>query len=151
MSAIAGTRRALKELADGTLRVQIDIDPRFKAQFHELFPQIDMPVALAPLASDFERIEHKEEEKPKGRALAKLAGMWCSDPEFRWWFVGHEERHATEEEAAQQIRDKCGIQSRAELDGNEDAAELFNRMIRIPYMDWLKTKPHVKDNRICPR
>ncbi|HFD86880.1 MAG TPA: hypothetical protein ENJ35_04295 [Gammaproteobacteria bacterium] len=47
--AIAGTRKAFKELVDGTLRVQIDIEPRNKAQFHKLFPEIDMPIAIAPL------------------------------------------------------------------------------------------------------
>lgn len=49
-SAIAGTRKAVKELVDGTLRIQIDIEPRHKKQFHKLFPDIDMPVAIAPLA-----------------------------------------------------------------------------------------------------
>ncbi len=47
--AIAGTRKSAKELADGTLRVQIDIEPRHKQAFHRAFPEIDMPVAIAPL------------------------------------------------------------------------------------------------------
>jgi len=55
-TAISGTRRQYKEMADGTLRVQIDIDPAFKKIFLELFPTIDMPVAIAPLRADFERI-----------------------------------------------------------------------------------------------
>ena len=47
--AISGTRRAMKELVDGTIRVQIDIDPPFRAAFLSMFPDIDMPIALAPL------------------------------------------------------------------------------------------------------
>ena len=47
--AIQGTRRTAKEMADGTLRVQIDVEPRDKKAFHALFPEIDMPVAIAPL------------------------------------------------------------------------------------------------------
>lgn len=47
--AIKGTRKALKEMADGTLRVQIDIEPNYKAEFHKLFPDIDMSVAIAPM------------------------------------------------------------------------------------------------------
>lgn len=47
--AISGTRRAIKELVDGTIRVQIDVDPQFRKAFFELFPDIDMAVALAPL------------------------------------------------------------------------------------------------------
>ena len=53
-SVIAGTRRAVKEMADGTLRVMIDVDERYKAAFHKLFPEIDMPCAIAPLKPDFE-------------------------------------------------------------------------------------------------
>lgn len=56
--AVVGTRRRIiKEMADGTLRVIIDIDPRFKADFHRLFPDVDLPVALAPLKPDFEYTE----------------------------------------------------------------------------------------------
>jgi len=47
--AIAGVRKAVKELVDGTLRIQIDIEPRDKAAFHRLFPEIDTPVAIAPI------------------------------------------------------------------------------------------------------
>jgi hypothetical protein len=39
----------MKELVDGTIRVQIDIEPQHRTAFLELFPAIDMPVALAPL------------------------------------------------------------------------------------------------------
>lgn len=48
--AVPGTRRALRELVDGTIRVQVDIHPLHCADFHKLFPQIDMGIALAPLA-----------------------------------------------------------------------------------------------------
>lgn len=49
MSAVAGIRRTMKELVDGTIRVQVDIEPQYRDAFLKLFPQIDMPVALAPL------------------------------------------------------------------------------------------------------
>lgn len=115
MTVIAGTRRSMKELADGTIRVQIDIDPQFKNEFMAAFSAIDMPVAIAPLVADFERNEdcakqsaqammvnndkkfsyktdemigsqiHLEADKPKGGQLAKLAGMWCAEPSFWDW------------------------------------------------------------------
>lgn len=47
MSAVVGTRRAMKELADGTIRVQVDIDPPHRKAFLELFSDIDMPVVMA--------------------------------------------------------------------------------------------------------
>lgn len=75
MSAISGTRRSMKELVDGTIRVQIDIDPAFRDDFFKLFGKIDMPVALAPLVADFEKHEGDitEPEKPKsGQHIAEL-------------------------------------------------------------------------------
>ncbi|SEN71688.1 hypothetical protein SAMN05216404_106175 [Nitrosospira multiformis] len=139
MSAISGTRRALKELVDGTIRVQIDIDPRFKTQFHQMFPNIDMPVAIAPLVSDFER---QEEEKPKGGPLCRLAGIWCKDEDFQeWLYMAYNDGvPVDEEEAADWIRVTCGVASRSELDHNEAAAVKFQERIRAPYMEWMKTR-----------
>lgn len=54
MGAVAGVRRTMKELVDGTIRVQVDIDPKYRGEFLKLFPSIDMPVALAPLIPGFE-------------------------------------------------------------------------------------------------
>jgi hypothetical protein len=132
MSAISGTRRSAKELADGTLRVMIDIDPRFKAEFHRLFPNIDMPCALAPLIAEF---EHLPKEKPKGGPLCTLAARWCKDEDFRDW-LGVD----TEEEATIFMRSTCGIESRAQLDHDEHAALLFNEHFRIPYKNYLNEK-----------
>lgn len=130
MSVISGTRRAFKELVDGSIRVQIDIDPRFKKQFLETFGAIDMPVAIAPLVADFERIEQKDQ---KGGALCRLAAMWCKDEEFRKWLG-----KTTEEEAAEDIRITCMIKSRSELDHNQDAAAAFNEYFREPYRYFLE-------------
>ena len=138
MSAISGTRRALKELVDGTIRVQIDIDPRFKTQFHQMFPNIDMPVALAPLVSDFEQ---REEEKPKGGPLCKLAAMWCKNAQFHRWITEmlcETEVIDTEAEAAQWMRDLLEINSRSEIDDDQDVAERFHSLVRAPFMEWLK-------------
>lgn len=63
---ISGTRRAMKEMADGTLRVQIDIDPKFRAAFFAAFGQIDMPVAIAPLVADFEQRAPEPEKTEDG-------------------------------------------------------------------------------------
>jgi hypothetical protein len=137
MSAISGTRRAMKEMADGTIRVQIDIDPACRAQFLALFPNIDVPVALAPLVADFEQRELGPVEKPKGGELAKLAGMLCQKPEFWEFMTGKIGRKVTSaDEAADAVRRICSIASRAELDSSELAATHFHRYIRLPYMRW---------------
>ncbi len=137
---IAGTRRSMKELVDGTIRVQIDIDPSFRQQFFEIFGQIDMPVALAPLKPDFEQ---QPEEKPKGMALAKLAGMFCNDPLFfdfiqrvyRDWLgdVHPDEFDKPEDFCRHAILAICKIDSRVQLDHNPAAARIFHEEIRIPF------------------
>lgn len=77
-----------------------------------------------------------EPEKPRGGALAKLAGMWCNDPEF-WAFVrsqGVECNNA--EHAASIVRKTCRISSRADLDNDERAAATFHELFRLPFMRW---------------
>lgn len=50
--AIAATRRASRELADGTLRVQIDIEPNDKLAFLNLFPHQGDSMAVARLEDE---------------------------------------------------------------------------------------------------
>ena len=49
LRGIAGTRRTVRELSDGTIRLQVDIEPRHRKDFFELLGEIDMPIAIAPL------------------------------------------------------------------------------------------------------
>lgn len=76
---VSGTRRAMKEMADGTIRVSIDVDPTHRAAFLKLFPNIDMPVALAPLVNDFERREPKPDDYGQHYACLYKAG-WFHNP-----------------------------------------------------------------------
>lgn len=125
--AISGIRRTIRERVDGSLIVQVEIDPRFKADFLRLFPSIDAPIALAPLAADFEK---REAEKPKGGMLARLAAQLGNDPEFQRFIEASDA-----DDAANKIRKLCRIQSRADLDNDPDAAAEFHRVIRGP---WIK-------------
>lgn len=131
MEAISGTRRQMRELADGTIRVQIDIDPSCKKQFQSMFGEIDMPVALAPLVAHFE--SKSKEPEQKGGELAKLAGQLCQNPRFLE-FLGTD----SGEHAAEAIRRACGIKSRAELDHDPVAAEQFHHVFRRPFQDWCR-------------
>lgn len=132
--AVSGTRRAIRERVDGSLVVQVEIDPRFKADFLRLFPDIDAPIALAPLVANFEQRE--PEEKPKGGALAKLAGMWSSDPEFGAFAIKMAASHNIEAtNSADFIRKYCGVESRALIDGDQEATEAFHR-IRGEYVKY---------------
>lgn len=87
-------------------------------------------LALVEIGDDEQPVQPVE--KPKGGALAKLAGIWCSNPNFIKW-IGASDA----EGAAKQIRVMCGVLSRAELDSNPDAADRFQRLIRAPFMKWM--------------
>jgi hypothetical protein len=137
--AISGTRRAFKELVDGTLRVQIDVDPDSRRDFLRLFPDIDMRVAIAPLKGD------AADDATKGGAIAKLAGILCGDNDFRMWLQSVAPREALAlglkvsaddpaERAAVVVRCMCGVISRAELDHDSAAAERFHERIRKPWL-----------------
>lgn len=93
-------------------------------------------------------VEIGDDERPvkqhKGGSLTKLAGMFSQQERFWRWArltdpVSWDRSAAiamTEEPAevaAEFIRLKCGITSRAELDSNSAAAHLFHDRIRIPY------------------
>ena len=64
--AVSATRRQIRELVDGTLEVKLHIDPSQKRDFLDTFPDIDMPVALAPLVPVAEGMQNLVDiyEKP---------------------------------------------------------------------------------------
>ena len=85
-------------------------------RFHLMLIKIgddEMPAAL----------EGKERKPYK---LSQLAGLLCNEEQFRHW-VTREYGDACPDydTAAQWLRESCGVESRAYLDSNETAAEIF--------------------------
>jgi hypothetical protein len=66
----------------------------------------------------------------KGGPIAKKAGILCAKPLF-WTFL----KVRTEEAATNVLRRECGVQSRAELDHNEDAGRAFE-CLRGDFLVW---------------
>ena len=139
MTGIVATRRAMKELVDGTIRVQIDIDPAFRGAFLQAFPDIDMPVALAPLKPDFAQITHAEPDKPKARQTpSQWLAMRCQESEF-WAFLGSTiavPMPSSEAQAIDAVRAILGVTSRAEIDTDPAALERFHSRLREPWIEW---------------
>lgn len=90
-------------------------------------------------------------ERKNGRGLAQYAGALCHNKLFaqylsecvsvgepgklrtpEWWAQG--------EMIARWMRWTCGIESRSDLDRNEDAAHKFHEQIRKPYSAWADTR-----------
>lgn len=76
--AVIGTRRTMKELVDGTIRVQIDIDPQYRTAFLEQFSEIDIAVGLVRLSLDQssrfvdEKAATRDDTKPYGKEASEL-------------------------------------------------------------------------------
>ena len=94
-------------------------------------PGAEMPVYILRLREEAARasqeaaaIEHQPEPLPRKPAkLAQIAGILCNSGAFQKW-----SGNKNAEEAAEWIRGHCNISSRAELDGNEDAAAIFREL-----------------------
>jgi hypothetical protein len=159
MSAIPASTVNLKTMSDGTLRISFDIEPAHAKDAFGLFAAPGTPVGIAALRVGYAAVPAPE--KPKGGALARLAGQWCKEPAFQKWVTAAYDRamggdgtrrgdinpgdldpDTPEAFARHAILVMCGgIQSRAELDGDINAAALFKRLIRTPYMEFTATQP----------
>jgi hypothetical protein len=143
MSVIEGSSVSCKTMSDGTLRISIDIEPANAQAAFALFGAPGRAIALAALKDGSGAVKEPEPEKPKGGEWAKLAGMWCNDPDFWEWInsTTHEGIFwdvKNDIDAAVLIRELCLIQSRAELDHDRGARHLFSDRIRMPFMAWMK-------------
>lgn len=140
-SVVQGTTTTVRTMADGALRISIDIDPRYAQLAFSLFGAPGSPVALARLTHEAALTEARKEtiERAKGGPLAKLAGQFCADEVFmRWLRKKYHPLPQTPEDAAEIIRRSCRISSRAELDHDKEAADIFHAQFRIPYNEWLR-------------
>lgn len=69
----------------------------------------------------------------KGGALARLAGMWANERAFLDWMRSTNQPANTATDAAEFIRARCCVGSRAQLDRDPVARDRFNRYVREPY------------------
>jgi hypothetical protein len=152
MSAIPCASVSMKTMADGTLRISFDVEPNHAQDAFKLFAAPGTPAAIAALQVGYAQAGNApipsnpgELEKPKGGALAKLARRWGNDPEFKNWINSTTHNgiywHCNSpNEAKLFVLEICEIDSRAELDSDEVAAETFQRLIRGPYVKYLHAR-----------
>jgi hypothetical protein len=146
----AVSRGVMATLADGTLRVKIDIEPADAEAAFKILGMPGSPIAIARLETGtatatptVEATQPEDHHQPKGGPLAKLAGQLCHQAAFCEWLCDAfpsafqaavaESSGNKEEAAAIVIRKLCGVESRAEIDSNQEASTRFHRLIRIPY------------------
>lgn len=165
-SVIEGASVSVKTMADGTLRLAIDIEPVNAQAAFMLFGSPGRAVALAALKDGAKSLSDKAgdggappgveavvdharastpvvDHKPKGGEWAKLAGIWCAAPEF-WDFLNrlfpNDSVVANADHAAMAVRVHCDISSRAELDHDRMAFHMFDARIRRPFMAYMQKR-----------
>lgn len=75
----------------------------------------------------------------KGGALAKLAAIFCDQPQFREFLSANwsdDAPYDTPSKAADLVRKVCEVSTRARFDIEPAAADRFHDRIRIPYVRW---------------
>ena len=143
MSAIECTSAGVKDLADGSLRITLEFEPRNAKEAFSLFGARGTSCAIVALTKEAAKQSAQdkiiEADKPKGGELAKLAGIFCKDPKFwEWLDIVGDWVNSDEKTARDFILAKCHIESRAELDSKFGADQYFHINIREPYSKWLR-------------
>ena len=137
MSAIEASSVRVSTLADGTLRLSVDIEPMHAQAAFALFGKPGQPLALAALKP---ASSAPAPEQPKGGTLAQWVAMRCQEAAFQRWLQDTfpqqwQDAHGTKpvEWAASVVRAVCAVESRAELDSDKFAASRLHALIREPY------------------
>ena len=128
-------------MADGTLRLTVDIEPRHAQDAFKLFGSPGVPMALAALKVATH--EPEKADKPKGGLLSQWAAMRCQESAFHIWLSQQYPqewaaawqgfRPSKANAAADVVRRLCDIESRAELDSDDSARARFDQRIRGPW------------------
>lgn len=82
--AISAAAMRCRTMADGSLRIEVEVEPCDPQRAFAMFGMPGAPMALAALVPGYAAAGEPEPE-PRGGALAKLAGRWCAMPEFLRW------------------------------------------------------------------
>lgn len=136
-SLITASTVRSQTMADGTLRLVVDVDQKDTLAAFQLFHAPGSPLVIGRLTQQAAQ-ESVQKEAVKGGELAKLAARWCLDTGFLEWLDTahpHEADEPHDEKSARAFMLlTCHIDSRAELDNNPEAAEAFHELIRKPYL-----------------
>lgn len=93
-------------------------------------------LALVEIGDD----EQPVQEKPVGGFVSEWLAMRCSEQSFRSFLIEKNpfgwKQITSEAVAADVVRKWCGVKSRAEIDHNIKAKEIFDIEIRLPFLKW---------------
>jgi hypothetical protein len=82
------------------------------------------------IADDETTTAEQPAEPVKGGARARRAGILCNEPAFHAWAGFTSDRYSNEDNAAYWVCARCSVESRAELDHNEEAGRIWDQIER---------------------
>lgn len=116
-------------MADGTLRLTVDIEPRHANDAFSLFGKPGVPMALAALKTEAQQ-RRSEQRSNKPGPIALWLIERCKEPAFQAWASPTMQ---SESAAADWCKQQCGVKSRRDIDGNPEAERAFNERVRRPW------------------
>lgn len=149
MSVIEASSAGVRDMADGSLRITVEFEPRHAKEAYALFGTRGTPLAIAALKTGFAAVP--EPEKPKIGPLAYWAVMRCKEEEFFNFMAGKYEKDygdfgpddfkTKEEFCKHAVMSICHCdESRSEIDKDPDKEYLFHEHIRGPYAKYLAAR-----------
>lgn len=132
---VAGT------LADGTLRLVVDVEPRNAQAAFALFNSPGTPMALAALKPGYAAVAAAPKEPAERTGpLCREAVGYCQLPAFQQWIHARADLQGepSEQSAKDTILAWCNVESRKELDADGIAGEAFVKSIRVPFLKHMR-------------
>ena len=152
MTAISAAAMRCRTMADGSLRIEVEVEPKDAQTAFAMFGKPGAPMALAALHAGYAAAGAEPgDDKLKGGPLSKLAGQWCEMPEFHEWMkrafpflwsevTNYNSSWSPSQVSAEIIRVHCSVESRRLLDHDERAADQFHSAIRAPFAEELQRR-----------
>lgn len=143
-----------KTMADGTLRIVFDVEPRYAAAAFALFSAPGTPAVLGRLqapevAPETAAVESSLPAKAQVKRermgpLCEWAVMRCREEQFQTWAIWRMKSlpncQSREDHARSVVVELCGVKSRKELDTDATAAHFLHERVRRPYMAWIESQ-----------
>ena len=119
-----------RKVCQVVIEIPIEAGEQFVKAFGTPNPATGVPVAIA-------RLDPNATPERKGGKLAQKAGILCAEGGFRAFLNEvHGYQTSSADDAAEAVRELCGVSSRAELDHNQEAARFFTEFEKR-YRLWL--------------
>jgi hypothetical protein len=137
---IEATSVRVQTMADDSLRLTIDISPIHADDAFSLFGKKGVPMVLARLTQEASIKQAQEQTIEKGGFLSQWLAMRCNEPQF-WEFIdslGHVTHEiANSSECDHYVKKILEIDSKKEIDNDQEVEARFHNLIRGPYKKWL--------------